>query len=488
MQWLARLFGKEKGSLRGSVSRVFLTNTLSGTKELFIPQKPGIVTMYTCGPTVYGAVHIGNLRSYIFSDTLARVLGAAGYRVKRVMNITDFGHLVSDADEGEDKMSKGLRREGLALTLENMHIMAEKYAALLIDDLAEMNVHIEELIFPRASDFIAEQIALIRTLEQKGYAYQTKDGVYYDTSRFPNYGRLGGINVAAQKEGTRVEKNKEKHNPSDFVLWKSDPSLGWKSPWGMGFPGWHIECSAMSRALLGQEIDIHTGGEDLIPVHHNNEIAQSEAASGRTFVHYWLHNAFLNMGNEKISKSLGNAVLLSDVVAKGFHPLALRYFFLQAHYRTPLSFSWDALAGAAGALERLWRISRDIADESRGKDEPSEVRERLVVALRDDLATPQALGILWESLRSEDYTPEEKWGLIQDADKYLGLSLVHPPAEHVLKGGDVPQPIQDLLARREASRTSKDFEEADRLRGEIEKSGYRVDDSPTGPVLIRTTL
>lgn len=486
MQWLAQLFGKKKGPAR-SMPRIFLTNTLSGAKELFISQKPGLVTMYTCGPTVYSAVHIGNLRSYVFSDTLARTLEAAGYHVRRVMNITDFGHLVSDADEGEDKMSKGLRREGLAITLENMHEMAEKYAALFIDDLAEMNVHIEELTFPRASDFIAEQIALIRTLEQKGYAYRTTDGVYYDTARFPSYGRLGGINIAAQKEGARVEKNKEKRNPSDFVLWKSDPSLGWKSPWGMGFPGWHIECSAMSRALLGQEIDIHTGGEDLAPVHHNNEIAQSEAASGRIFVHYWLHNAFLNMGSEKISKSLGNAVYLSDVVAKGFHPLALRYFFLQAHYRTPLSFSWDALAGAAGALERLWRTSRDVMNESQGKSESSEAREQFIVALRDDLATPQALGILWDSLKSEEYSPEEKWGLIEDAEAHLGLSLIDPPTKS-LKEEEIPQEMRDLLARRETARASKQFEEADRLRGEIEKGGYHVDDSPNGPVLIRTTL
>ncbi|NNM84132.1 cysteine--tRNA ligase [Candidatus Parcubacteria bacterium] len=486
MQWLAQLFGKKKGPAR-SMPRIFLTNTLSGTKELFISQKPGLVTMYTCGPTVYSAVHIGNLRSYVFSDTLARTLEAAGYHVRRVMNITDFGHLVSDADEGEDKMSKGLRREGLALTLENMHTMAEKYAALFIDDLAEMNVHIEELTFPRASDFIAEQIALIHTLEQKGYAYRTTDGVYYDTARFPSYGRLGGINVAAQKEGARVEKNREKRNPSDFVLWKSDPALGWKSPWGMGFPGWHIECSAMSRALLGQEIDIHTGGEDLAPVHHNNEIAQSEAASGRTFVHYWLHNAFLNMGSEKISKSLGNAVYLSDVVAKGFHPLALRYFFLQAHYRTPLSFSWDALAGAAGAVERLWKISHDVMNESQGKSELSAAREQFIVALRDDLSTPQALGILWDSLKSEEYSPEEKWGLIKDAEAHLGLSLIDPPTKS-LKEEEIPQAVRDLLARRETARASKQFEEADRLRSEIEKGGYRVDDSPNGPVLIRTTL
>ena len=489
MQWLATLFGKKKkGSARAAAARVFLTNTLSSSKELFISQKPGLVTMYSCGPTVYGPAHIGNLRAYVFSDTLARVLTQADYRVKRVINITDFGHLVGDADEGEDKMSTGLRRDGLALTLENMHTMAEKYAALFIDDLADLHIPIDEITFPRASDFIAEQIALIKTLEQKSYAYQTKEGVYYDTSRFPSYGKLGNINVAAQKEGSRIEKNSEKHNPADFVLWKSDPALGWKSPWGMGFPGWHIECSAMSRALLGQEIDIHTGGEDHVAVHHNNEIAQSEAASGRTFVHYWLHNAFLNITGEKISKSLKNDIYLSDIVAKGISPLALRYFFLQAHYRTPLSFSWDALAGAAGALERLWKMSQEIAVESKEKSESSEARDRFAVAMRDDLATPQALGIIWETLRSEDFSPEEKWGLLEDADAYLGLSLIKPVVAPLLKTEEIPAETRELLKKREIARTSKDFKEADRLRAEIEKSGYRVDDGPHGPVLVRKTL
>ena len=444
--------------------------------------------MYTCGPTVYGPAQIGNLRAYIFSDTIARTLTSAGYRVRRVINITDFGHLVSDGDEGEDKMTKGLRREGLPLTLANMRTMAEKYSSAFLENLAELDINTEQVTFPRASDYIPEQIALIKTLEQKEYAYRIGDGVYFDTSRFPNYGKLGEINVSNQKEGARVKMNREKRNSADFVLWKSNNKLGWESPWGLGFPGWHIECSAMSRSLLGQEIDIHTGGEDLAPIHHNNEIAQSEAASGRTFVHYWMHNAFLTMGGEKASKSLGNVVYLSDIVAKGFHPLALRYFFLQAHYRTHLSFSWDALGGASGALERLWKISRNVAGESKRRSAPSLARERFLASMRDDLATPQALGILWDSLRSEEYAPEEKWGLLEDADAHLGLSLVNPPTAGALKEADIPIQIQDLLARRSAARTSKDFKEADRIRSDIEKSGYHVDDGPNGPVLTMRTL
>ena len=244
----------------------------------------------------------------------------------------------------------------------------------------------------------------------------------------------------------------------------------------------------MVRALLGQEIDIHTGGEDHIAVHHNNEIAQSEAATGRQLAHYWMHNAFLNMGGEKASKSLGNAVYLSDVIEKGFNPLALRYFYLQAHYRTPLSFSWDALAGAANGLDRLWKIVREISEDSKRASAPSEARENFLAAMRDDLATPQALGILWEALRSEDYAPEEKWGLIEDADVHLGLSLLNPPSSAVHEEQNIPEEIQVLLMDRGKARSVKDFAEADRIRGKIERSGYHVDDGPDGPVLTRTTL
>lgn len=488
MSWLSRIWGRKRHTERPHLAQVFFTNTLSGERELFVSQRPGIVLMYTCGPTAYGPVHIGNLRASMLTDTLTRALSAAGYRVHRVTNITDFGHLVSEGDEGEDKMTKGLKREGLELTLENMRRMAEKYAVQFIDELRELNIDTDDMLFPRASDYIPEQIALIKTLEEKGYAYRTARGVYYDTSRFPGYGKLGGIDVDAQREGTRIEANKEKRNPADFVLWKPDPKLGWESPWGRGFPGWHIECSAMIRSLLGQEIDIHTGGEDLKPVHHNNEIAQSEAASGRTFSHYWMHNAFLTMNGEKASKSLGNVVYLSDVTTKGFHPLSLRYFFLQAHYRTPLSFSWDALGGASGALERLWRLTQEIAQESKRASAASEVRDRFLATVRDDLATPQALGILWDALKSEEYAPEEKWGLIEDADAHFGLSLIAPPATGALKESDMPEDIRKMLALREEARTRKDFKEADRIRNEIENSGYHVDDGPQGPVLTRMTL
>jgi cysteinyl-tRNA synthetase len=484
--WITRLWKKPKDASPRR-SPLYLKNNLSDTKEVFVPFKTDMVRLYTCGPTMYGPVHIGNLRAVVFPDILVRVLTGLGYRVRQVINITDFGHLVTDGDAGEDKMTKGLLREHMALTLENMRALSEKYTKVFLDDLESLGVDIEQIDFPRASDYIPQQIALIKTLEQKGYAYTTKDGVYFDTSRFPDYGKLGDVQLLAQKGASRVEQRSKRH-PADFVLWKPDSKIGWESPWGLGFPGWHIECSAMIRTLLGQEIDIHTGGEDLMHVHHNNEIAQSEAANGRKFVHYWMHNAFLTMHGEKASKSLGNVVYLSEIKEKGIHPLALRYFFLQAHYSTPLSFSWDALHSAENALERLWKMSRDIAEESDRVGVNSEIRERFLSFMRDDLSTPQALGMLWETLRSEDHSAEEKWGLIESAETHFGLLLTNPPENKVLNEADIPQNVQSLLAERESARARKDFKEADRLRNEIENSGYRVEDGPSGPVLSKTTV
>lgn len=445
--------------------------------------------MYTCGPTVYGPAHIGNLRAYVFSDTIARALTAAGYRVRRIINITDVGHLVGDGDRGKDKMAVGAAREGT--TPEEV---ANRYAKLFIEDIGDLNIDTNDIAFPRATEYIQEQIALAKTLEEKGFAYRLPDGLYFDTEKFPGYGKLGGLSYAKLEAGARVEVVKGKRHPADFVLWrtaKPHDLQQWESPWGRGNPGWHIECSAMVRALLGQEIDIHTGGEDHISVHHNNEIAQSEAANGRTFVHYWMHSAFLTMQGEKASKSLGNVVHLSDMVAKGLHPLALRYFFLQAHYRTPLSFSWDALTGAGSALDRLWKISREIGAAAKHVAAPSEARARFLAAMRDDLATPQALGILWDSLRSEDYLPEEKWGLLEDAEAHFGLSLLRQSAastSHILVEKDIPEDVRELLAKRGAARAAHDFAAADRIRDEIGHRGYRVDDGPDGPVLTRSTL
>ncbi|MDE1919490.1 MAG: cysteine--tRNA ligase [Patescibacteria group bacterium] len=487
MRWLARIFGKRGAGAENRPPQVFFTNTLSGHRELFVSRKPGIVLMYSCGPTVYDRAHIGNLRAFVFSDTVARVLIAAGYRVRRVINITDVGHMVGDREHGEDKMAVGAAREKAT-----PEAIAARYAKLFIEDIGELNIPTGDILFPRATEYLKEQIALAKTLEEKGFAYRLPDGLYFDTEKFPGYGKLGGLSHAKLEAGARVEVVKGKRHPADFVLWrtaKPNDLQQWDSPWGRGNPGWHIECSAMIRSLLGQEIDIHTGGEDLAHIHHNNEIAQSEAANGRTFVQYWMHSAFLTMQGEKASKSLGNVVYLSDVVAKGIHPLALRYFFLQAHYRTPLSFSWDALAGAASALDRLWKLTHEIGEVSKRVKSHSEASDRFLAAVRDDLATPQALSILWDSLRSEDYTPEEKWGLIKEADAHFGLSLLQPNAPSgTLLEKDVPEDVRQLLAKRREARAHNDFKEADHLRDEIGRRGYRVDDGPDGPVLTRSTL
>ncbi|HUY62191.1 MAG TPA: cysteine--tRNA ligase [Candidatus Paceibacterota bacterium] len=484
MEWLARIFRRWEPAGRTRPEPIFLTNTLSGAEEVFTPLTKGVALLYSCGPTVYDRAHIGNLRAYVFADTLARTLAGAGYRVRRVINITDVGHLTSDADEGEDKMSVAARREHAA-----PDEIADRYAKRFIEDLDDLGIDTDDILFPRATEYIREQISLAKTLEEKGYAYRTADGLYFDTSRFRGYGKLGNVAGASLVAGARVAVGGEKRHPADFALWraaKPGDLQQWLSPWGPGNPGWHIECSAMSRALLGPEIDIHTGGEDHIQIHHNNEIAQSEAASGRPFVRYWMHNAFLTMSGEKASKSLGNVIYLSDISGKGYHPLSLRYFFLQAHYRTPLSFTWDALAGAASALERLWRTAREIATESGRKAAHSSARDAFLAAMRDDLSTPQALGILWDALKSDERSAAEKWGLLKDADLHLGLSLFAPPPERTPV--EIPPEVAEILVKREAARRAKDYAEADRLRGEIATRGYRVEDGPDGPVLSKTAL
>jgi cysteinyl-tRNA synthetase len=485
---------------------IFFTNTLSGRKENFIPIKPGVATMYSCGFTVYSKAHIGNIRPYIFSDTIARALKQNGYHVRRVINITDVGHLVSDGDDGEDKMEVGAKREGT--TAEEI---ATRYTTLFLQDLRAVNLDTNDILFPKATQYIPEQIALVKILEEKGMTYETSDGVYFDTSKFPDYGKLGGLSDEAIKHGdsesieervalagrTRLKEfTSEKRNPADFALWKFSPPMQagsskrqqeWPSPFGhgrRGFPGWHLECSAMVRALLGDTIDIHTGGIDHIPVHHNNEIAQSESALNHPFVHYWMHNAFLTIEGQKISKSIGNTVYLSDIVERGFHPLALRYFFLQAHYNSTISFSWDTLAASQEALNRLWRLSATAAVESKGISVPTDAQKLFMQFINDDLSTPQALALLWEVMRDDEVTPKEKLGLLEVADPILGLSLLNPP-ESARKRTmeELPDDIRSLVKDREKARLAHDFEKADTIRGKLEIRGYRVEDGSNGPLL-----
>lgn len=462
-------------------------NTLGREKRLFtLPPHAKHVRMYNCGPTVYARQHIGNLSAAVFADTIRRVLEYDGYAVKQVINITDFGHLASDADEGDDKMAKGLKREGEAFTMQNMLALATKYRDLYLEDIERLNVETRKIQFPRASEHVPAQIAMIETLMQKGYAYETRDSVYFEASKFPEYGKLGGVNLEGQKEGARIEAKTEKRGPHDFALWKKNPKLGWDSPWGKGFPGWHIECSAMIHSLLGPQIDIHTGGIEHIPVHHNNEIAQSEAATGKKpFVRYWLHRAHIRIEGAKIAKSEGNVIDLSEVIERGFHPLALRYLFLGAHYRTPANFSWEAIAAAQKALARLLALRLSI--EQPGAISPV-WKDRFTERVNDDLDTPGALAIVWEMTKDAALSGADLLATILDFDRVLGLELAEPdeaarslasqesPEEIAIE--TLPSDIRALVDEREAARKELHFDRADELRRRITGLGYYLHDVP----------
>ena len=403
-----------------------LHNTLSGQVEEFASISPGKVKMYHCGPTVYDYAHIGNLRSYVFADLLRRTFEFSGYEVTQVVNITDIGHLTSDADTGDDKMVKGLKRENLPLTLEGLKELADKYEKAFKDDLVALNIERPQH-FPRATAYLTQEIALIKTLEEKGYAYKLADGLYFDTGRLKSYGRLGGLTPMSESQA-RVG-GAEKKSPRDFVLWKlsADNHLGFHSPWGTGFPGWHIECSAMSRALLHQPFDVHTGGVDHIPVHHNNEIAQSEAAYDTPLANFWLHNEFVTvagpsteLGVNKMAKSEGNFITLKALQEKGFSPLAYRYFLLMAHYRTPVTFSWEALEAASNAFEKLKRF---VGPLSAINEVDEAYKAKFKEKIENNLNTAQALAVLWTLVKDKEVTPENKLATLLDFDKVLGLGL-----------------------------------------------------------------
>ncbi|OGG57328.1 cysteine--tRNA ligase [Candidatus Kaiserbacteria bacterium RIFCSPHIGHO2_01_FULL_55_17] len=485
--WFGPLFRRRKHS------PLFLYNTLTKEKDEFtLPHHVRTVRMYNCGPTVYDVQHIGNLSAFVFADVLRRTLEYNGFSVKQVINITDFGHLTSDADEGDDKMSKGLRREGLALTLENMRVLAERYTAIFLEDLRKLNVDTERITFPRASDYITAQIAMVQTLEEKGYAYRAEDGVYFDTSRFPAYGVLGGIN-ADESGHARIETKARKRNSTDFALWKFDKKIGWDSPWGKGFPGWHIECSAMINATLGKQIDIHTGGIEHIAIHHNNEIAQSESATGkRPLSRFWMHRAHIQLEGGKMAKSEGNVVCLSDIVKRGFHPLALRYLLLGAHYRTPANFTWGALEAAQTSFLKL----RQLVDaETQTGMAPIGWQKKIHERLNDDLDTPGALGVMWEMAKDRLLSGADIRAGVLDADKILGLGFDKSDdiAESLCKKmfgvfvdlTDVSERIRKLVEAREAARKEKNWEYADSLRKELQKMNYVVEDTSAGPRLFK---
>src|SRR3989338_7877272 len=391
-----------------------LYNTLTRKKEEFVPIEEGRVRIYSCGPTVYDYAHIGNLRAFVFADILQKTLEYAGYKVKRVMNITDIGHLSSDADSGEDKMTKGLLREKKKLTLKNMRELAEFYTKKFKKDLEKLNVKIPKEIY-FASDYVKEDTELVQKLEKKEYTYKTSDGIYFNTSKMPDYGILWGGKREWKKEGARIVENSEKKNPEDFALWKFNSQIGFESPWGKGFPGWHIECSAMGIKFLGEQFDIHTGGIDLIPTHHTNEIAQSESATGKKpFVKVWCHGEFLLIDGGRMGKSFGNAYTLDNVAKKGFDPLDLRFYYFSAYYRQKLNFTWEALTSSAVNLKHIRSSSIRLLEMHDGATpeeiigRPKEILDTFKESIFDDLNMPRAIAALNTIVDPKEFLAKDK--------------------------------------------------------------------------------
>jgi cysteinyl-tRNA synthetase len=447
-----------------------LYNTLTRKKDEFKPLKNKRAGIYSCGPTVYWYQHIGNLRSYIFSDILKRALKYDGYKVKHVMNVTDVGHLTSDADEGEDKIEKAAKKEN-----KSAKEISDYYWKIFRSDFKKLNI-IEPNIWCKATEHIKEQIELIKKLEQKGFTYRTSDGIYFDTSKLDDYGKLAGLKKEGLEPGKRIEM-KEKKNPTDFALWKFSQNPGqrqqeWESPWSLGFPGWHIECSTMSMKYLGETFDIHTGGEDHISVHHTNEIAQSESATGKKFVNYWLHGAFLTFKGKRVSKSKGGLYTVSELEEQGFPPLAFRYLCLNAHYRTPLDFSLENLKGAENAYQRLKEIAGKLKGDGKiNKKYLSEFEK----AINDDLDMPKALSVLWNLIR--DKNADGKLKTIEEMDEVFGLDLLKKEKLAI------PKEIKKLADEREKARKGNNWQKSDELRKQIEDKGYKIEDTPSGPVV-----
>jgi len=440
-------------------------NTLTKRKEKFVPINSDgkTVGMYVCGPTVYWYQHIGNLRSYIFADVLKRTLEYFDYNVQHVMNVTDVGHLTSDADVGEDKIEKAAEKEN-----KTAQEIANYYLKIFKDDSKKLNI-IEPNIWCRATEHIKEQLELIKSIEEKGFTYKTSDGIYFDTSKLSDYGKLTGQKLEDLQAGKRVEM-KEKKNLTDFALWKfsEKPDVRqqeWNSPWGIGFPGWHVECSAMSMKYLGEQFDIHTGGIDHIPVHHTNEIAQSEASTGKIPAKYWMHGEFLIFKGKKVSKSEGGLYTISELEKKNFNPLSFRYLVLSAHYRSPLNFSLENLGNAQNSYNRLKNIIPDLEDD--GKINKQYLKE-FENAIADDLDMPKAIAVLWKLLRDEN--ADGKLKTIEKMDQVFGLDLLK---KDEIK---IPEDVQKLINQRQKAREEKNWKEADKLREEIEGLGFVVKD------------
>ncbi len=461
-----------------------LYNTLGRNIQPLKTIEEGVVKIYTCGPTVYNYAHIGNLRTYIFEDFLVRALRFEGYKVIRVMNITDVGHLTSDSDYGEDKMEVGAKREG-----KSAWEIAKFYTEAFFKDFTELNCIMPNYT-PKATEHIKEMIDMIKKLEEKGYTYKTSDGIYFDTSKFPDYYKLvGKSHLEGIKEGARIEFSKEKRNPTDFALWKFSPvnakrQMEWDSPWGVGFPGWHIECSAMSIKYLGQPFDIHCGGIDHIPVHHTNEIAQAECANDKPFANYWVHGEFLVLkSSNKMSKSQGNFLTLSVLKENGFSPMDYRYLCAQTHYRKQLEFSFEAMESAKNGYKHLKNsieeIKKSVGNQTIKEDVSNEYLLEFSKNISNDLNIPKAMSVLWEMIKDRKIDPSMKIKMITKFDEVLGLDLLKE------EKNEIPYEIMELVEKRNEMKKQKKYDEADRIREIIKQKGYIIQDTPSGPVVKR---
>ena len=452
-----------------------LYNTLTRRKDDFVPLVPGKVGIYTCGPTVYMFAHVGNFRAYVFSDMLRRVMEYLGYEATHVMNVTDVGHLTSDEDTGEDKLDKEARLEG-----KKPEEIARFYEKAFFDDATKLNIQRPHIVC-RATDHIPDMIELARRIEANGFAYRTSVGLIFDTSKYPEYALLSRLNLAEQQAGARTQVDPERRNPSDFALWITNQPkhlMLWDSPWGRGFPGWHLECSAMSIKYLGERFDIHTGGIDHIPVHHTNERAQNFAATGKEVVARWMHNAFLVIGDARMGKSEGNLVTISELEKRGVSPAGFRYLCQTALYRMPLSFTTESLQSAQNSLRGLVDFGRNAMTwpvKDAAWTEP--FRQEFKDAIADDLNVPQGLAAVWGLVREGNQRQDRAaWDAIIDFDRVLGLGL-----EQLLgTASDVPNEVAELVAARERARKAKDWAESDRLRKRIGDLGFLVEDTPSG--------
>lgn len=456
---------------------LYFYNTLTKQKEKFEPLDSKEVRIYSCGPTVYKDATIGNMRTNLLNDTLRRVLKYNGYELKHVMNITDVGHLVSDGDEGEDKMLKSAREEHKS-PLE----IAEHYTKLFFRDLERLNIETPEVVC-KATDHIKEMLEMVQKIMKNGYAYETSTAIYFDVSKLDKYGILSGINLNDQKAGARVDIDPEKRNPYDFALWIKAPAnhlMKWDSPWGPSYPGWHIECSAMSTKYLGEEFDIHTGGIDLVPTHHENEIAQNKGACGKNPAHYWIHGEYLLINGGKMSKSLGNTYLIDDIIARGYSPLAYRLFNYSCHYRGKLNFTWEGIESANTSLIRLregyqkhLNGNSDISDEI-----IADMENRFHQAINDDMNMPLALSVVWEAVKYPEKSPKIAQ-LLKKFDTVLGIKIDE------VQETKIPQEILDLVEERKQARSDKNWSESDRLRDLIAEKGYIVKDTKDGTEVLK---